>query len=343
MTVNWHSVKSGVKKLPGGAPQGASLGVWSFLSQTNDNPEDAEDDKIYKFVDDKSLLEVVNLLNIGIASHNVRARVPSNIPATNIFIPCQNLKTQKHMNDIQKWTEKKQMLLNVKKTKNIVFNFSKNLQFSTDIQLGKEKIETVSEAKLLGTTITNNLSWNKNTSILVRQGNVRMQFLHRASRFTSNIRDLKQIYISQIRSKLEQSAVVWHSSLTQKNENDLERIQKAALKVILKERYQNYSDALMTLNIKSLKMRREELCLKFAKSCLKTEKFKKFFPLNKKDHSMSMRNSERFALEKYGSVRYRDSALPYMKRLLNKYQADKNKVFKALSTVPMNHGTSPYH
>ena len=247
-----------------------------------------------------------------------------------------------NLNDIQKWTDKKQMLLNVKKTKNIIFNFSKNLQFSTDIQLGDETIETVSEAKLLGTTITDNLSWNKNTSILVRQGNVRMQFLHKASKFTNNIRDLKQIYISQIRSKLEQSAVVWHSSLTQKNENDLERVQKAALKVILKDRYQSYSDALRTLEIKSLKDRREDLCLKFAKSCLKIEKFKKLFPLNKKDHSMLMRNTERFAIEKYGSVRYQESALPYMKRLLNKYHSDKDKLLRVLS-VPMNYGTSPYH
>ena len=199
------------------------------------------------------MLEVVNLLNIGIASHNVKASVPSNIPDTNIFIPCENLKTQRHMNDILEWTDKKKMLLNVKKTKNMVFNFSKNLQFSTDIKLGSETIETVSEAKLLGTTITSNLSWNKNTSSLVRQGNIRMQFLHKASKFTNNIRDLKQIYISQIRSKLEQSAVVWHSSLTQKNDNDLERIQKAALKVILKERYQSYSEALSTLRIKSLR------------------------------------------------------------------------------------------
>ena len=37
------------------------------------------------------------------------------------------------------------------------------------------------------------------------------------------------------------------------------------------------------------------------------EKFRKFFPLNKKDHVMSMRNSEKFALKKGGSVRYRDS------------------------------------
>ena len=40
----------------------------------------------------------------------------------------------------------------------------------------------------------------------------------------------------QIRSKIEQSAVVWHSSLTKKNKRDLERVQKSALKIILKDR-----------------------------------------------------------------------------------------------------------
>ena len=201
------------------------------------------------------MLEVVNLFNIGIASHNVRASVPSNIPSSNIFIPPENLKTQKHMNDIQRWTGSKEMLLNAKKTKNIIFNFSKNHQFSTDIKIDNETIETVNETKLLGTTITNNLSWNKNTSILVREGNIRMQFLHKASKFTSNVRDLKQIYISQIRTKLEQSAVVWHSSLTKKNGSDLERVQKAAIRMILKDKYQNYGDALSSLRLKSLKDR----------------------------------------------------------------------------------------
>ena len=57
---------------------------------------------------------------------------------------------------------------------------------------------------------------------------------------------------------------------------------------------------------------------------------------------MLMRNTEKFAIDKYGSVRYKDSAVPYMKRLLNKYQFDKDKLFKAL-TVPMNDGNSPYH
>ena len=48
----------------------------------------------------------------------------------------------------------------------------------------------------------------------------------------------------QIRSKLEQSAVVWHNSLTQKNKKDLERVQKSALKIILRDKYINYENAL---------------------------------------------------------------------------------------------------
>ena len=81
----------------------------------------------------------------------------------------------------------------------------------------------------------------------MRAGNIRMQFLHKASKFTNNVNDLKQIYISKIRSKLEQSAVVWHSSLTQRNVSDLGRVQKTGLRVILKDRYTNYSEALSAL------------------------------------------------------------------------------------------------
>ena len=64
-----------------------------------------------------------------------------------------------------------------------------------------------------------------------------MQFLHRAKKFTNNIADLKKIYMLQVRSKLEQSAPVWHSSLTKKNTRDLERVQKCALRIILGEKY----------------------------------------------------------------------------------------------------------
>ena len=52
---------------------------------------------------------------------------------------------------------------------------------------------------------------------------------------------------------------------------------------------------------------------KVCKELSQNWKIQEVLSLNKKDHSMSMRKSEKLALEKYDSVSYRDSALPYMK------------------------------
>ena len=329
MTVKWHGVKSGLRDLPGGSPQGASLGLWSFLSQTNDNPEDASGDEIYKFVDDKSIIEIINLFSIGLASHNMKATVPSNIPSSNVFIPREHLRTQSDMKKVESWTQRKQMKLNVKKTKNIIFNFSKDKKFSTDVRIGNESIETVSETKLLGTIITDDLKWNKNTNNIVKETNKRMQLLHKASKFTNNTRDLKQIYMLQIRSKLDQSAVVWHSSLSQRNRNDLERVQKSALRCILGDQYTGYEDALNKLRLVTLEERREQMCLKFAKQCLKLDKMKQLFPRNESQHLMEKRCPEFYKVVKMQTERFRKSAIPSMLRMLNGCHRKQNETFKS--------------
>ena len=57
-----------------------------------------------------------------------------------------------------------------------------------------------------------------------------MQLLRKLFGFGAPISDLKLVYISFVRSVCEQSSSVWHSGLTLQNEEDLERIQKVALK-----------------------------------------------------------------------------------------------------------------
>ena len=52
------------------------------------------------------------------------------------------------MERVESWAEGKQMKLNILKTKNIIFNYSSDKKFSTDIRLRNDVIETVSEAKL---------------------------------------------------------------------------------------------------------------------------------------------------------------------------------------------------
>ena len=57
----------------------------------------------------------------------------------------------------------KKMILNVKKTKAMIFNFSQNYQFTTNLKLQDDKLEIVKETKLLRVIITDDLKWDRNT------------------------------------------------------------------------------------------------------------------------------------------------------------------------------------
>ena len=103
---------------------------------------------------------------------------------------------------------------------------------------------------------------------------------------------MKIIYIQYVRSILEQSCVVWHSSITVENSLDIERVQRCAVRFILGKNYTTYEESLKKINLESLETRRARLCNKFAKNCLQNDKTKNMFPLNLKKHNMESRNSE---------------------------------------------------
>ena len=50
-----------------GGPQGALWGILEYLAQSNNNTEYVNPEKKFKFIDDLSILEMINLLSIGIA------------------------------------------------------------------------------------------------------------------------------------------------------------------------------------------------------------------------------------------------------------------------------------
>ena len=68
----------------------------------------------------------------------------------------------------------------------------------------------------------------------------------------------------------------------------------------------------------------EILCLKFAKSCVKSKKFNEMFPRNKKEHNMETRNQEIYKVEHANMERYRKSAIIYMQNLLNEPELKSN-------------------
>ena len=72
MRAKCHGQLSEVRDLRGGGPHGSTFGIWEYLSQSNDNSNCVEQQNRFKFVDDLSFIEVIQLLNIGMASYRVK-------------------------------------------------------------------------------------------------------------------------------------------------------------------------------------------------------------------------------------------------------------------------------
>ena len=83
-----------------------------------------------------------------------------------------------------------------------------------------------------------------------------MTIIRNMKAFGATKEELVHMWIVMCRSKLEQACVVWHSSLTKENSEDLERIQKSFAKLVLQEKYITYEEALIRLNLNSLADRR---------------------------------------------------------------------------------------
>ena len=85
--------------------------------------------------------------------------------------------------------------------------------------------------------------------------------------------------------------------------------------------YSSYKDGLKELKLETLKNRRELLCIRFAKNCLKNQKMKNMFPLKKNKHTMKIRYERKYQTRKIKTTRLKKSSIPYMTKLLN----DENK------------------
>ena len=93
--------------MPGGGPQGATFGNLEYSAQSNDNADMVDIKDRFKFVDDLTALEIINLLCTQITTYDLHSHVPSDIPTHNGFIGKENIKSQQNLSLINQWTKKK--------------------------------------------------------------------------------------------------------------------------------------------------------------------------------------------------------------------------------------------
>ena len=70
-----------------------------------------------------------------------------------------------------KWSRKNRVVLNPDKCKELRISFSRNPEAFDSVSIDDKEIEVVNSAKLLGITISDNLTWNAHINELVKKTN----------------------------------------------------------------------------------------------------------------------------------------------------------------------------
>ena len=137
--------KSSWKSLHAGVPQGTKLGPLLFLVMINDLKLYFP---LYKYVDDCTLYEIVGKPHIS--------------------------EIQKDLDDLLDRTKKNNMLLNVKKTKELQISFLNDSPRFEQLTANNDQVEVVSSFKLLCLIITSNLSWDQHVTYICSKASKRL-------------------------------------------------------------------------------------------------------------------------------------------------------------------------
>lgn len=200
---------SDVKDIYCGVPQGSCLGPLLFSIFTNDLPLCTKNTNVVMYADDTTLYCAATSAN------------ELTVTINNTLI------------DVYNWVESNKLVLNIVKTKSIVFGSRHLLANKPQLNLviGTTIIQQVKTIKLLGLTIVSSLSWSDHIDNIVSKMGRGIGMTRKCSSYlTPTI--LKQVIHSLVLSHLEYCPVIW-SSATKKDLQKLQVAQNKAARLAL--------------------------------------------------------------------------------------------------------------
>ena len=339
MVVKYKGTFSSIKSLPGGGPQGTILALILFLVLINDAGFEGQENNLgeivtskrnmrkaneihLKFVDDLTIAEAIDLKKQLVKLPEESRVQPDTYHArTGHVLPLQNSRVHSQLSDLQKFSVENEMVMNLSKTKSILFNPCQNIDFVPELKIDDKTIDVVEEVKLLGLTIRSDLKWTSNTKNIVFKANRRLWILRRLKGLGVSVPNLVDVFQKQVRSTLELGVPAWQGAISKSERQSIERVQRYAAHIILGEQYTSYSNALNILGLETLEERRVKLSLKFALRAEKSSKFKAWFRRVSKNINTRQKTKYYEVVAKHD--RFARSPLSYLTKLLNAHYRNK--------------------
>ncbi|KAI3357225.1 hypothetical protein L3Q82_015686 [Scortum barcoo] len=111
----------------------------------------------------------------------------------------------------------------------MIVDFRRGRHLPSPLYIGGTAVEVVSSFRYLGVHISDDLTWSKNTSCLIRKAHhQRLYFLRRLRRAGLGSSVLTFFYRCVVESVLSSCIIVWHGSCSAAEKKALQRVVKAA-------------------------------------------------------------------------------------------------------------------
>ena len=182
------------------------------------------------------------------------------------------------------------------------------------------------QVRLLGVEITADLRWHANTRVIFLKAMKKMWLLRRMANLNLEPECIIEYYIKEVRILAEHGVPIWNSGLTGEDINTLERIQKIALKIILREKYVSYEEALKFFGLQTMVDRRHQLCTNYAIKLYKSKHCTTFFHTSTK--VVNTRQYELVKEDTCNTVKCYNAPHNYLSRLVN---SNRNRLKRANS------------
>jgi hypothetical protein len=160
---------------------------------------------------------------------------------------------------------------------------------------------------ILGLLVTQDVKWNAHVDkITTKLAAKRLYLMKQLKRSGLSDNDFKCYYIASVRSILEYACQVFHYGLPEYLSDQIERIQKKALRIICPDL--SYSEAIEELDMETLKTRRKGLCTKVFKSIVndKHHKIHHLLP-TKRSNTYNLRNPNFFNIPRCNTNRFKNT------------------------------------
>ena len=229
--VSFKNNTSEQKTVKCGVPQGSILGPLLFLMFINDLPLHIKV-KTDLYADDATVYEISK------SKQEIERKL------------------QLAIKDLARWCKQNGMIINTEKTKVMLITTRQRRSIiNEDLNLSLNNIQllTVSNEKVLGVQIDNNLSWGEHVRKVTKKMSSNIWLLSKVKNYLSNEHRV-MYYKSYIQPRLDYANIVWGST-SQTNLMQIERLQKRACRIILNYNIDNVYQSMNDLKIMSVSER----------------------------------------------------------------------------------------